>query len=127
VFSLSDDAAKAVVAIEAQPKRSLFVFSTESGLPLSPRNVCQDIKARKKALGLPDNMRLHELRGTFVSLLLESGVDLRTVQELARHSDPRTTQAMYARSRTETKVAAIERLKSSVTPISDPATKAKTG
>ena len=59
-------------------------------------------------------MRLHDLRGTFVSQLLEAGVDLRTVQELARHSDPRTTQGMHARSRTETKVDAIDRLRDRV-------------
>lgn len=101
-------------AIMAQPVRSLFVFSTDTGKPLSPRNVSRDVAVRRKALGLPATMRLHDLRGTFVSQLMEAGVDLRTVQELARHSDPRTTQGMYARSRTETRVAAIESLRGRV-------------
>lgn len=97
-------------AIAAQPRRSAFVFSVASGAPLGLRNLTRDVKARLVARGLPDTVRLHDLRGTFVSLLLESHADMRTAQELARHANPRTTQGMYARSRVPTKKAASDAL-----------------
>lgn len=41
--------------------------------------------------------------------------DIRTVQELARHADSRTTMKVYARSRMDTKVAAVELLRGTIT------------
>jgi integrase len=102
---------EARAAIMMQPKRSSFVFSTESGKPLSPRNVSRDVVARKAQLGIPEETRLHDLRGTFGSLMLEGGTDIKSVQELMRHRDVRTTMKMYMRARTQTKVAAIETLR----------------
>lgn len=102
---------EAYAAIKAQPKRGVFVFSTESGLPMSKRNITRDVRKRFNELGIPVETRLHDLRGTFISLLIESGEDIRTVQELGRHADPRTTMKVYARSRQQTKIAAIEKLR----------------
>jgi len=106
---------EAKAAIDAQPRRSIFVFSTESGKPLSPHNITRDVKARKEQLGIPAETRLHDLRGSYVSLLIESGADIRTVQDLARHADPRTTMKMYARSRHDVRKAAIANLRATVT------------
>lgn len=94
-------------AIMMQPKRSVFVFCTENGKPLSPRNFNRDFSARKKQLGLPEEMRFHDLRGTFGTILIESAIDIKTVQTLMRHSNPKTTMQSYLRSRTETQEAAI--------------------
>jgi integrase/recombinase XerD len=44
-------------------------------------------------------MHLHMLRHTFVTTMLDAGVDLRDVQIAARHADPRTTMR-YDRART---------------------------
>ncbi|MFE4459162.1 tyrosine-type recombinase/integrase [Nocardia tengchongensis] len=41
----------------------------------------------------------HMLRHTFVTTMLDAGVDLRDVQIAARHADPRTTMR-YDRART---------------------------
>lgn len=101
-------------AIDAQPRRSKYVFSTESGAPLIPRNVTRDVKARKKQLGLPAETRLQDLRGSYVSLLIEQGADPRAVMELARHSDIRTTMKAYARSRQSVKAEAVNRLAESI-------------
>ena len=43
-------------------------------------------------------MHPHMLRHTFVTTLLDAGVDLRDVQIAARHADPRTTMR-YDRAR----------------------------
>jgi integrase len=92
-----------------------FVFTTDSGLPINPSNLSRDWKRWCERNKIDGRMRLHDLRGSFVSLLLESGADIRTVQELARHADSRTTMKVYARSRMDTKVAAVELLRGTIT------------
>lgn len=99
--------AEAMAALKAQPRRCDYVFSTENGTPLRPDNVTEDVRLAKKELGLPDEMRLHDLRGSFISLLLEQGTSVRTVMELVGHRDPRTTLKAYARSSTADKERAL--------------------
>jgi site-specific recombinase XerD len=66
-------------------------------------------------LGLPAEMRLQDLRGSYVSLLIENGADIRTVMELARHGDVRTTMKAYARSRETVRRDAVEALRKAIT------------
>ena len=101
-------------AIEKQPRRCEYVFSTQDGKSLGTRNVNRDINLRKSELGIPARTRLQDLRGSFVSLLVEQGQDVRTIMELVGHADPRTTLKMYARSRPEVKKKALETLRSSI-------------
>src|SRR5450631_346256 len=75
-----------------------YVFSVEDGGPVSPSNVGRDWRTWADKNGLT-GMRLHDLRDPYVSLLIESDADIRTVQELARLADPRTTLRLYARTR----------------------------
>jgi integrase/recombinase XerD len=46
----------------------------------------------------PSRMHPHMLRHTFVTTMLDAGVDLRDVEIAARHADPRTTMR-YDRAR----------------------------
>ena len=69
-------------AIKLQPKRGKFVFTTEKGTPVQPDRFTEDFAELKKTLGLPPETRLQDLRGSFVSLLIETGADLRTVIKL---------------------------------------------
>ena len=47
-------------------------------------------------------MHSHMLRHTFVTTMLDAGVDLRDVQIAARHADPRTTMRYDRAARTST-------------------------
>ncbi len=96
-----------LAALLAQPRRCEYVFSTETREPLDAHNLTRDFRRRKAALGIPQETRLQDLRGTFVTLLLDQGVDLRTVMELAGHKKAETTLKAYARARSATKNAAI--------------------
>jgi len=84
--------------IPIHPKRKGEI---EKRLPAVGRVVpyCKDyiyhkIKSYLKKAGFP-NVRVHDLRHTFASLMVMSGVDLKTVQELLGHQDYRTTE-IYA-------------------------------
>lgn len=107
-------------AMESQPrvivdgKACPYVFATETGSPVDPHNFSRDFRLWKGRNGFPPELRLHDLRGSFVSLLIESGADIRTVQELARHADPRTTMKAYARSRMPVKQEAIEKFRNAM-------------
>ncbi len=47
-----------------------------------------------KEVGLP-HARIHDLRHSVVSLLVEMGVDLRSIQEFVGHEDVTTTLGVY--------------------------------
>lgn len=51
----------------------------------------------RKDLKLPANLRLHDLRGSYLTWLAEKGVDPKTVAQLAGHSDVKVTAHIYQR------------------------------
>lgn len=55
------------------------------------------------------NASPHDLRHTCASLLIQSGVDIKSVQDILGHADASTTLNFYARSNTETMRAAANR------------------
>jgi site-specific recombinase XerD len=52
---------------------------------INPSSITHAFKKIVRAVGLPDNITLHSLRHTYVSYLLERGVDPATVREHAGH------------------------------------------
>jgi integrase len=72
-----------------------LVFPSEIGTPMEPHNLSRHFAGLRAAAGLPD-VRLHDLRHTVVSVLMDLGVPPHVVQAIARHSDVKITLQIYA-------------------------------
>ena len=79
----------------AIPKRGLFIFCTDSGALMFPRNFNRAYESFIKDLQKvhPEVRRLpvHCLRHTCATLMQETGADIRTVQLILRHTNISTT------------------------------------
>jgi integrase/recombinase XerC len=68
------------------------VFTGPSGKRLTARTVQRILGNCRKKLGLSTKASPHTLRHSFATHLLESGADLRAIQELLGHASLSTTQ-----------------------------------
>lgn len=71
-----------------------LVFTTAAGGPVDPRNFYRSLERLTRRAGL-EGVRPHLLRHSAVSLLLDQGVPLDEVSELAGHSSVRVTKDDY--------------------------------
>ena len=75
-------------------------FGSRTGRRRDRHSATRRLRALAKTAGVTTTrMHPHMLRHTFVTIMLDAGVDLRDVQVAARHADPRTTMR-YDRART---------------------------
>lgn len=74
----------------AKGKHSNRVFLNQAGKGISRKGVWKRFARFRDASGI--DAKVHSLRHSFATHLLEGGADLRTVQELLGHSDIATTQ-----------------------------------
>jgi integrase len=72
-----------------------LVFTTRRGTPLEPRNATRGFKRFLRRAGLPD-MRFHDLRHSFATLLLIQGASPRVVMEMLGHSQIALTMNTYS-------------------------------
>ena len=90
-----------------------FIFCSESNpyAPLYPTTVTRHVSKFIKQHNLP-NVSPHDLRHTAATLALESGADLKQVQELLGHKDASTTMQFYAGVTDEAKRRTVEGIES---------------
>jgi len=88
LFILSE---RLIADLQGWPHESEFIFSNGDE-PLSPRTIQRAVKKAGKRAGISKKVYCHLLRHSFATHLLESGVDIRIIQELLAHSNLQTTQ-----------------------------------
>jgi integrase len=86
-----------------------FVFHTQAGTPIYPRNLMRDFERWLKVAGLP-RLTLHGLRHTSLSHALMLGASLKAVSTRAGHSRVSTTTDIYAHVGWEQHVEVADRL-----------------
>jgi integrase len=86
-----------------------FVFTTETGGPIDPRNVLRAAEVPAPKAGL-DSVTVHTLRHSAATVMLEAGVHLKAVSEILGHADIRVTADVYGHVSTEVTRAAMESL-----------------
>lgn len=83
---------------EAEGRTEGPVFLGEDGARLSRYGVSRALARLGRRAGISRTLTPHMLRVTAVTMALDAGASLRDVQDLARHTDPKTTRR-YDRDR----------------------------
>jgi site-specific recombinase XerD len=86
-----------------------LVFPTQIGTPTDPRNALRAFVGIAERAGLT-GATLHTLRHSAASALIASGVHIRIVQEMLRHSSYAITADIYSHVNVQQQREAAERL-----------------
>lgn len=85
-----------------------FVVADPLGAPLTPYALTDAFRELARKAGV--KKRLHDTRHTFATILIGSGVDVRTAATLLGHATPNVTLATYAHQIAGLKEDAVARV-----------------
>ena len=77
--------------LKRQKKKETYLFSYKEK-PLSPRQAQRIVKSAALRANITKKVFCHALRSSFATHLLDSGTDIRLIQEILGHSNLATTQ-----------------------------------
>jgi integrase len=86
-----------------------LVFVSENGAPIHPSNLLAHLHKTLEQAELP-KIRVHDLRHTCATLMLDAGVSLVTVSKILGHSSVAITAKIYAHALDKSKASAIATL-----------------
>ena len=92
-----------------------YVCRYANGVTMKPQYMSAAFKKFLAKNDLP-HIRLHDLRHTCASILLESGCDMKTISDILGHSDIGITMNLYAHVYDKTKIDALNRLGDKLSP-----------
>lgn len=90
------------------PSQANFVFGHPDGTPRTPSTVTQQFRRIASRAGL-SGVRLHDLRHTHASLMLQQGTDIKTISTRLGHSSVAFTMDTYAHLLPGMQKAAMEK------------------
>ena len=93
-----------------------LIFPSSIGAPFEGHRIWDEFKELLVKAGLPD-MRFHDLRHTALSLLMDMGIAVTTVQQRAGHSKASVTTDIYGHSMSRSQDQAAEQIDELVTPV----------
>lgn len=97
--------------IGAEYQNNDLVFTTELGTPINLQNLSQrHFKQALKKAGLPNSIRLYDLRHTCATLLLQAGENPKVVSERLGHAGITLTLDVYSHVLPDMQKAAAEKL-----------------
>ncbi len=93
ISMLSEQCARLLAEYMVEYKPYYWLFpSTDPGAPITDRTAQRVFKNALEAAGIRKPVGIHSLRHSFATHLLESGTDLRYIQELLGHQSSKTTE-----------------------------------
>lgn len=99
-------------------KENGMIFTTSIGTYIDQTKVSREFKHILQGAGLPD-IRFHDLRHTSISILLDIGTPVNTVQRRAGHSKASVTTDIYGHVMAHSQDAAAENIEEIVTPLTN--------
>ena len=93
-----------------------LVFPTEIGKPMDPHYLFNHYKRLLKQAGLPD-IRFHDLRHTFATLMLGWGIHPKVVQERLGHAHISHTLGTYSHVLPSIQVETAEKMDELILPL----------
>ncbi len=93
-----------------------LIFTSSIGTPFEGHRIWDEFKELLEKAVLPD-MRFHNLRHTALSLLMDMGIAVTTVQQRAGHSRASVTTDIYGHSMSRSQDQAAEQIDEVVTPV----------